>query len=149
MATAQKKANRLQPVVEQRQIRFDVEIQKLTEVQRRKSATVVAMRSKQREYLEGVQRLNDERGSSNRLMLEALEQGLDTVKSQWMGLYQAVIELDREEKIQTDIMSQAHRELEAIKTLQDKYRAEFAKEMNRREQKSLDELALRKFTGSI
>jgi flagellar export protein FliJ len=149
MSTAQKKANRLQPVVEQRQIRFDYESNKLTDVQRRKSATVIAMRTKQREYLEGVQRLNDERGSSNRLMLEALERGLDTVKSQWMTLYQAVIELDREEKLQTDVMSQAHRELEAIKTLQERYRTEFAKEMGRREQKSLDELALRKFSGSI
>jgi flagellar biosynthesis chaperone FliJ len=95
--------------------------------------------------MEGVTRLNDERGTSNRLMLEALETGLDSVKSQWMVLYQEVINIEREEKKQLVIMSQAHRDLEAIKTLQTKYKVEFAKEMDRREQKMLDEHSLRKF----
>jgi flagellar export protein FliJ len=42
-------------------------------------------------------------------------------------------------------MSQAHRELEAIVTLQNKYKVEFAKDLERREQKMLDEHAIRRF----
>jgi flagellar export protein FliJ len=145
MLMLQKKVKRLSPVIEVRQARFDEENNRLIEVRERKLRTVAAMRAKQREYMEGVQRLNDERGTSNRLMLEALESGLDNVKSHWMKLYQAVVELEREEKTQLDLMSQAHRDLEAIKTLQNKYRNEASRELDRREQKNLDEHSLRKF----
>jgi flagellar biosynthesis chaperone FliJ len=145
MLTLQRKAKRLDPVIEERQEKFDVESERLNILRRKKIETVEAMRSKQQEYMEGVTRLNDERGTSNRLMLEALETGLDSVKSQWMVLYQEVINIEREEKKQLVIMSQAHRDLEAIKTLQTKYKVEFAKEMDRREQKMLDEHSLRKF----
>ena len=140
-----KKANRLDPVIEDRQEKFDKENEILNLVRQKRIETVAAMRSKQSEYMSGVNRLNEERGTANRLMLEALEIGLDSVKAQWMNLYQAVINLEREEKNQIEIMSQAHRELEAIKTLQNKYKNEFSKEMQRREQKSLDEHSLRRF----
>jgi flagellar export protein FliJ len=145
MLILQKKVKRLAPVIEVRQARFDEENSRLIEVRERKIRAVAAMRTKQREYMEGVQRLNDERGTANRLMLEALESGLDNVKTQWMNLYQAVVELEREEKNQLDLMSKAHRDLEAIKTLQDKYRHEASRELDRREQKNLDEHSLRKF----
>ena len=145
MQTLRKKVKRLEPVIEGRQTRFDEENQKLVEVRQRKASTVAAMRAKQREYMEGVERLNDERGTANRLMLEALETGLDNVKTQWMRFYQAVVEIEREEKAQAEIMGQAHRELEAIKTLQNKYRVEVTREMDRRDQKNMDEHSLRKF----
>lgn len=145
MMQLQRKANRLDPVIEERQEKFDTESERLNLVRRKKIETVAAMRAKQQEYMDGVTRLNDERGTTNRLMLEALETGLDSVKHQWMELYQAVIQIEREEKAQILVMSQAHRELEAIKTLQKKYKLEFAKEMDRREQKMLDEHSLRKF----
>ena len=145
MLQLEKKAKRLNPVIEERQAKFDVESEKLNVVRHRKIELVAAMRSKQQEYMDGVTRLNEERGTSNRLMLEALETGLDSVKNQWMALYQSIIQLEKEEKNQLLIMSQAHRDLEAIKTLQTKYKTEFAKEMDRREQKMLDEHSLRKF----
>jgi flagellar export protein FliJ len=145
MQQLQKKAKRLNPVIEERQSKFDAENDKLNSIRRRKIETVAAMRAMQQEYMDGVSRLNDERGTSNRLMLEALEVGLDSVKSQWMSLYQTVIQIEKEEKQQITVMSQAHKDLEAIKTLQTKYKVEYAKEMDRREQKTLDEHSLRKF----
>lgn len=141
----EKKAKRLNPVIEERQTKFDAETQKLNEIRKRKMDLVAIMRARQQEYMDGVNRLNEERGTSNRLMLEALETGLDSVKNQWMALYQAIIELEREEKNQFLVMSQAHRELEAIVTLQNKYKVEFAKDLERREQKMLDEHAIRRF----
>ncbi len=145
MQQLQKKAKRLNPVIEERQSKFDAENDKLNSIRRRKIETVAAMRAMQQEYMDGVSRLNDERGTSNRLMLEALEVGLDSVKSQWMSLYQTVIQIEKEEKQQITVMSQAHKDLEAIKKLQTKYKVEYAKEMDRREQKTLDEHSLRKF----
>lgn len=145
MLNLEKKANRLNPVIEERQEKFDVESEKLNIIRQRKIGLVSAMRSKQQEYMEGVNRLNDERGTSNRLMLEALETGLDSVKNQWIALYQEIIEVEKVEKQQFVLMSQAHKDLEAIKTLQTKYKNEFIKEMDRREQKMLDEHSLRKY----
>jgi flagellar biosynthesis chaperone FliJ len=145
MMLLEKKAKRLNPVIEERQTKFDAETQKLNEIRKRKMDLVAIMRARQQEYMDGVNRLNEERGTSNRLMLEALETGLDSVKNQWMALYQAIIELEREEKNQFLVMSQSHRELEAIVTLQNKYKVEFAKDLERREQKMLDEHAIRRF----
>jgi flagellar biosynthesis chaperone FliJ len=145
MRHLEKKANRLNPVIEDRQAKFDKESEVLNAVRRKRIETVAAMRAKQTEYMSGVNRLNEERGTSNRLMLEALEIGLDSVKSNWMKLYQAVVDLEREEKGQIEVMSQAHRDLEAIKTLQNKYKVESHKEIQRHEQKALDEHSLRKF----
>jgi flagellar export protein FliJ len=145
MKHLEKKANRLDPVIEDRQAKFDRESEALNVVRRKRIETVAEMRAKQAEYMAGVNRLNEERGTANRLMLEALEIGLDSVKNHWMKLYQNVIELERAEKSQIEIMSQAHRDLEAIKTLQNKYKVEFNKESQRREQKNLDEHSLRKF----
>ena len=145
MRQLEKKAKRLDPVVEIRKEKFDFESERLNALRKKRLDTVAAMRAKQQEYMEGVARLNDERGTSNRLMLEALETGLDTVKNHWMRLYQLAIEIEREEKKQLEVMSHAHRELEAIKTLQSKYVAEHSKEILRREQKDLDEHSIRKF----
>jgi flagellar export protein FliJ len=145
MLMLEKKAKRLGPVIEVRKAKFDEENNRLNAIRERKIKAVAAMREKQREYLNGVQRLNDERGTSNRLMLEALESGLDNVKAKWMSLYQSVVELEREERSQFEIMSRAHRDLEAICALEQKYRIQAQKEYERRDQKSLDEHSLRKF----
>ena len=145
MHALQKKAKRLEPVIEDRKLKFDAEMAELNAVRKRKLETVSAMRTTQKEYMNGVARLNQERGTSDRLMLEALEIGLDSVKNLWMKLYQDVLDIERQEKDQLEVMSRAHRDLEAIKTLQDKYNVEWVKEMARREQKGLDEHALRKF----
>ena len=145
MQSIEKKAKRLDPDIEDRKARFDNELTQLTIVRKTKIAAVEAMRATQKEYVDGVSRLNEERASHNRLMLDALETGLDNVKSLWMRLYQDVIEIEKMEKEQTEVMSRAHRSLEAIQTLQSKYKAEWAHEQLKREQKMLDEHALRKF----
>ncbi len=145
MLQMEKKSRRLNPVIEDRQAQFDLESEKLTAVRKRRIEIVAAMRAKQNEYMSGVTRLNDERGTANRLMLEALETGLDSVKNHWMKLYQGVIEIEAHEKAQLELMSKAHRELEAIKTLQAKYQVEITKEEARREQKTLDEHSIGKF----
>lgn len=145
MHSLEKKARRLDPVIESKKLRFDAELAQLNIVRKRKIEVVAAMRATQKQYMDGVGRLNDERGTMNRLMLEALETGLDNVKGLWMKLYQDVLDLEKAEKQQTEIMSHAHRELEAIQSLQDKYKFEWNQELGKREQKMLDEHAQRKF----
>ncbi len=145
----QKKAKRLEPVIEVRKAKFDDENQKLIMVTQRKIETVSAMKEKQRAYMSGLNRLNDERGSINRQMLEALEIGLDSVKQDWMALYNAVLELEKAETLQREVMSLAHRDLEAIKHLKTKYEHEQRREEAQRDQKTQDEISLRKFSNAI
>lgn len=148
MTALEKKAKRLDPIIDERKARFDQERQRLAVVRQKKLDTIAAMKQKQREYMEGVARLNSERGSANRLMLEALETGLDSVKQLWMKLYHDVLVCEQEEKAQTETMSQAHRDLEAIKHLQTKYNTEVIRSLKQRELQQIDEIALRKFTHS-
>jgi flagellar export protein FliJ len=145
MHSLEKKARRLNPVIELKKSRFDAELAQLNVVRQRKIEVVAAMRATQKQYMDGVGRLNDERGTMNRLMLEALETGLDNVKGLWMKLYQDVLDLEKIEKQQAEIMSRAHRELEAIQSLQDKYKLAWTQELDKREQKMMDEHAQRKF----
>lgn len=145
MHSLEKKARRLNPVIELKKSRFDAELAQLNVVRQRKIEVVTAMRATQKQYMDGVGRLNDERGTMNRLMLDALETGLDNVKGLWMKLYQDVLDLEKIEKQQVEIMSRAHRELEAIQSLQDKYKLAWAQELDKREQKMMDEHAQRKF----
>jgi flagellar export protein FliJ len=145
MHSLEKKARRLNPVIEMKKSRFDAELQQLNVVRQKKIEVVAAMRATQKQYMDGVGRLNDERGTMNRLMLDALETGLDNVKGLWMKLYQDVLDLEKIEKQQAEIMSRAHRELETIQSLQDKYKFAWAQELDKREQKMLDEHAQRKF----
>ncbi len=146
MVSLFKKSKRLEPIIEERKAVFDDENQKLVAVRQKKIAVISAMKEKQREYIQGVERLNSERGSSDRLLLGALEMGLDSVKANWMKLYQAVLECEKEEEFQFNVMSNAHRNLESIKHLKQKYELELVKEGNRKDQIATDELALRRFT---
>ena len=146
MITLEKKANRLSPIIEEREEVFDEENKKLARIRQEKVQTVAKMKQKQTEYMDGVSRLNNERGSANRLMLEALERGLDTTKQEWMNLYNSVIEIEKVEKQQVMALTEAHRALEAIKHLQGKYKQELVKFQKQRDLKQIDEIALRKFT---
>jgi flagellar biosynthesis chaperone FliJ len=147
MLSLERKSRRLSPIIEERKAKFDEENQKLAVVRQKKLATIAAMKERQREYLSGVDRLNSERGTADRLLLNALEMGLDSVKQKWMELYEQVLICEREEENQLQVMSLAHRDLEAIKHLKQKYDLELSRENSRREQKAIDELALRRFTA--
>ena len=145
MISLEKKSKRLDPIIEERKIRFDDENQRLLQVRHQKVLAIQRMKAKQAEYMDGVNRLNSERGSAERSMLEALEGGLDSVKQQWMNLYEVILKLEQEEALQLNAMSCAHRDLEAIKHLQLKYKREISRTIQQRDMKQIDDIALRKF----
>lgn len=146
MISLKRKTKRLDPIIEQRKSQFDQENALLGSIRGKKAIAISAMKAKQKEYMDGVERLNSERGSANRLMLEALETGLDSIKQEWMNIYEVILKIEREEVEQLEVLSKAHRDLEAIKNLQGKYKDEFAKEEKRRDAKQIDEIASRNFS---
>lgn len=140
-----KKVKRLDPILEVRKSRFEAENQKLATLKQKKEEASRAMQKKQSEYMEGLQRLNEERNTSERSMLEALEIGLDSIKQDWISLYALMIDCERAEKLQHGVVIEVFRELEAIKVLQSKYQTSLRQQELKSEQKSFDELALKRF----
>jgi flagellar biosynthesis chaperone FliJ len=140
-----RKVKRLDPILEIRKSRFETENQKLVALKQKKEAASLAVQRKQAEYMEGLERLNQERNTSERSMLEALEIGLDSIKQDWISLYALMVDCERAETLQHGVVIEVFRDLESIKVLQSKYQTSLRQQELKSEQKSFDELALKRF----
>ena len=146
MSEARRKMLRIEPVIKVRKAKVDQEIIVLNQIRADKQAAVTDMRESQRKYMEGVDRLNRERGSTAREMLAPLEGTLDYIKNRWYSLYKRVQEIEQREKAQLFQIDLAERDLRAVEKLSEIYAEEFRNEMRRNDQKIMDEAALRKFS---
>ena len=140
-----RKIKRIEPIIKIKKDRVDMEASVLAAINRQKVEAVQAMRDSQRKYMSGVDELNRVRTSVARENIEALEAGLDHIKSQWYKLYKSVQELENKERAQIARLQVAERELQAIARLRERYEFDFKKEIGRSEQKMLDEIAIRQF----
>ena len=140
-----RKIKRVQPIIKMKQARVEEEASILERIRREKVDVVQAMKDYQKRYMQGVETLNQTRGSRDRANLPALETGLDRVKDQWTKLYRDVQELERKERAQIAQLLGAERELKAVERLRDRYETEHRKELGKSEQKQIDEMALRRF----
>jgi flagellar export protein FliJ len=146
VSEARRKMLRIEPVIKVRKAKVDQEIIVLNQIRADKQAAVTDMRESQRKYMEGVDRLNRERGSTAREMLAPLEGTLDYIKNRWYSLYKRVQEIEQREKAQLFQIDLAERDLRAVEKLSEIYAEEFRNEMRRNDQKIMDEAALRKFS---
>jgi flagellar export protein FliJ len=142
-----RKIKRVQPILKMKQMRVDEETAVLEAIRREKVGVVSAMKESQRRYMDGVDTLNNVRTSAGRANLETFESGLDHVKQQWWKLYRSVQDLERKEKVQIANVLTAERELKAVERLRDRYETEFRKELDKMDQRRLDEVALRRFSA--
>lgn len=142
-----KKVKKLNPVLRVKQAVYEQETLALNSLRMEKNKALTAMDEEQKRYLEGVENLNKIRESPIRHNLDVLESSLDYVKLKWYKAYKLVQDLEQREKEQINIVLKVKGELKAIENLQDKYRAEFQQDQNRKEQGIMDEFGLRKFTN--
>lgn len=147
MSQSLKKMKRVQPVIKVRSAQVDNEAAILNEIRTRKQAVVAEMKSNQRQYMEGIDRLNQERASMNREMLVPLEDSLDFIKSKWFMLYREVQELEHREQVQLTKVLAAQRDLKAVERLQENYKKQFATDLKKTEQKNLDEVGIRRYNN--
>jgi len=147
MSESRRKIARIQPVIMVRKAKVDQESAMLSRIRLEKRAAVADMKESQRIYMEGIERLNNERTSMSREMLAPLESSLDFIKNRWYSLYRRVQDIEAREKAQSVQLDMAQRELMAVEKLSENYTEEFKIEMRRGEQKNLDEIALRRFSG--
>ncbi len=143
-----RKIKRVEPVINTKQSRVNLEATVLNEIKSEKVEIVQAMKAFQRKYMEGVEKLNSERESSSRNMLGSLESSLDYVKGKWYKLYRDVQEIERKERAQMSILLDAQLELKSVEKLRGKYEETLRQEIKISDQKVQDENAIRRFSNA-
>ena len=136
---------RTEPLIRVRKSQMDEQIIFLTKIRDHKLQVVEAMRINQKQYMDGVDRLNNIRNSADRQNLEALERGLDVVKSKWYQLHVEVQNVENMEKAQVAQVLLAQKELKKVEKLKENYKSKFLQDLAQSEQKVQDEQTLAKY----
>ena len=141
MDEAKKKVKKFDPIVRARKAQLDQEQAILAALRQKRLDAVDELRSNQKIYMDGVNKLNRERKSGNMKALLTLESTLDTIKATLYENIKEVRHRENEEKIQIDSVINAQTRLKAIEKLTDKYSELSHQHQQKKEQKTLDELA--------
>lgn len=147
MSKPLRKIKRVQPVIKVKIAKVEAEAAVLNLIRSEKIAVVAEMKENQRKYVEGIDQLNTQRTSLNRELLGPLEDGLDYIKAKWFKLHRQVQDLEHKEKVQLANLLSAQRDLKAIEKLEENYKDQFATELRKSEQKSIDEVAIRRYNS--
>lgn len=147
MQQSYRKLKRVAPLIKAKEARLDQEAAILAAIRREKMDAATRLRESQRIYMEGVERLNRERKSTEREMLLPLEQSLDHVRERWHSDFRKVQEIEKREELQVAQLVLAQQNLKSFERLRDKYKRNFQEDLAKDERKQLDEIALRRFSG--
>ncbi len=142
MANSQQKKKRIQPLIKIRKIQLDQETALLNQIQLKREEAAQALMLSQQTYIEGVEKLNQERQSSERKLVSALEQGVDFAKAQWYQRLMALRAVEEEERLQSRQVAEAHKRMKMLEHLDERYLEQYLKQLNIQEQKQLDEFAI-------
>ena len=138
------KAGKLKPVVRAREIQADQQLSRLVEIRQRKTELVIQLRKYQKDYVDGVELLNQERSSAARSRLLALEGAVDHSKSIWYQTLRAVQEVESRERVQMQEVLAAERNLKSVEKLLGKHLESLRTLDRQKDQKTMDELAIRR-----
>jgi flagellar biosynthesis chaperone FliJ len=141
MSAAHKKNARIQPLIRIRQTQFDQALGALQIIQAKVQEAFEVLQHYQNMYIQGVDRLNLERQSSERRMLEALESSIDFAKRQWYQKLSILRELQEQERQQMQEVKDSQLRLKMLEKIEQRYRKELIFHENTKEQKKLDEFA--------
>lgn len=144
MNRIEKKIDRMASLKYVRKIQLDKELAILNELQVKKKTAKDELYESQMMYIQGVDRLNKERQSPERKMLDALERSIDLAKSRWYQKLQILRAVEEDERRQNLAVQEAHRNLKMLEKLDDRYNDQLRKHNNRVEQKILDEFAVQR-----
>ena len=147
MKALEEKIKRTTLLIKTRKAQLDREAGQLAEIKRSKIAQLKSLDSHQKSYIDGVNRLNVERQTSDRKLLMTLERGVDHSKSQWYRCLREVKQFEEQEKQQIKQVLEAQRQLRSLEIIQEGYLQAMKKESARKDQKELDEVSLSKYVS--
>lgn len=142
MTRAGKKQQQIGPLIKIRQIQFDQESALLSQLQLKRQEALTQLQHSQSTYMTGIEKLNRERQSSERKMLEALERSVDLAKSQWYQRLKILRQIEHEERLQMLQVSEAQKRLRMLEKLGERYAHQENEHLKKIEQKQLDEFAI-------
>lgn len=142
MPSPKQKIKKLQPLIKIRQLQLDQETMRLNQIKAKREEAAQALLQSQKVYIDGVERLNHERQSSDRKMLDALEQGVDFAKAQWYQRLMSYRRLEEDERRQRLMVSEAQKRMKMLEHLDERYADQYLKQLKMHEQKLLDEFAI-------
>jgi flagellar biosynthesis chaperone FliJ len=142
MANLRYKTQKIQPLIKLRRMQLDQESMLLNQIQLKKYAAKQALASSQTMYMDGVEKLNKERQSPERKMLETLELGVDYAKAQWYQNLMQLRSLEDEEKKQRHEVEEAQRRMKMLEKLEERYHDQYTEQQKIIEQKQIDDFAL-------
>lgn len=137
-----KKIEKLGPLIKIRQLQLDQQLSLLQKIKLRKEAAQQELVRAQSMYITGIDRLNQERQSPERLMLEALENSIDLAKSLWHKRLMELRHVEIEVKAQERHVAEAHKNMKMLEKLDDRYTGNLNEHLKIIEQKQLDEFAV-------
>ena len=138
------KLKKMRPVVRARKVMLDRESAILARIRESKVAKVSELRDRQASYLGGIDQINGERAKGTMSLLETLEAGVTKAKDDWYQCLRELREIEEKERQQLAETLDARKDLKAVEKLEERYQDESVIADNRKEQKELDEIALRK-----
>jgi hypothetical protein len=138
----QTKITQVNSLIKLRQMQLDQQLFILQKITLRKEAAKQELIRCQTMYVKGIDRLNQERQSPERLMLEALERSIDHAKSLWHQRLMELREVELEEKAQERHVAEAHKNVRMLEKLDERYTGDLAEHLKKVEQKQLDEFAI-------
>ncbi len=142
MANTRQKINKLQPLIKVRKMQFDQETMLLNLIHIKREEAILSLQNSQKMYIEGVEKLNRERQSSERKLLEALEQGVDFAKAQWYQKLKILRHIEEDARHQMIMVTEAQRRMKMLENIDERYDEQLVKQMKIMEQKELDEFAI-------
>ncbi|MBC7532133.1 MAG: hypothetical protein H7318_11175 [Oligoflexus sp.] len=142
MTNFAQKIQKMEPLIKIRTLQLDQQLFILQQIQTRKQAAKTELLRCQHMYIQGIDRLNQERQSPERRMLEALERSIDLAKSLWHKRLMDLRNVEDEERIQEAAVRLAYKNLKMLEKLDERYTVDLNEHMKKVEQKQLDEFAV-------
>ena len=142
MTNFAQKIQKMEPLIKIRTLQLDQQMFILQQIQTRKQAAKTELLRCQHMYIKGIDRLNQERQSPERKMLEALERSIDLAKSLWHKRLMDLRNVEDEERIQEAAVRLAYKNLKMLEKLDERYTVDLNEHMKKVEQKQLDEFAV-------
>ncbi|RYZ56335.1 MAG: hypothetical protein EOP07_12675 [Proteobacteria bacterium] len=142
MTSIARKIDKIEPLIKIRRLQLDQQLYIAQEIQIRKNAAKDELMRCQHMYIKGIDRLNQERQSPERKMLDALERSVDHAKSLWHKRLLDLRAVEAEERVQEQVVKLAYKNLKMLEKLDERYTVDLNEHLKKIEQKQLDEFAI-------
>ncbi len=149
MDNTKRRIKRMGPLIRVRQLQLDYEASQLARIKQIKTEAERQLQEFQTKYMAGVNMLNEVRNSADRQYLSILESGLDMLKTKWYKTLKNLREIEQVEYAQLEQVKLARKNMKTMETLKGRYVEQAAIEDLKRDQKIMDDNAVRRFVDQM